>query len=326
LFRDIALAAGVQFVREYPFLYHTPNALRACFGMPTRTDRKKGRFSSIFYRNEAVERQLRPRFEDLDEIQRIINDHKNEDFLHLLPTLNSYIERAKRRKYAEDVIETPESDHSGESISKLRVFFSNHGFEELKEAADLEEEELEDLYGVILAPDLVGKWKDQEWWIELKEYHGLKFNSKVVFQVFRYLYHTPCVILTSISPLPAFTELLLQREWSSDELVHWGKAKEQELNERVESWTVMRKVFQDFGRELTLSPRFEALLLAISNEIVTREIGLAGTELRGIEKFLDLVTKFESHITILEFDEISLLDNEPLPTPLLLLKMDFSTE
>ena len=42
LFREIALAAGIQFVRQYPMLYHTPNSLRACFGMPTRTDRKKG--------------------------------------------------------------------------------------------------------------------------------------------------------------------------------------------------------------------------------------------------------------------------------------------
>ena len=54
LFREVALSAGVTFVRQYPFLYHTPNSLRACFGMPTRTDRKKGRYSSIFYRNEAV--------------------------------------------------------------------------------------------------------------------------------------------------------------------------------------------------------------------------------------------------------------------------------
>ncbi|MHA2278387.1 MAG: hypothetical protein ACXAC2_21620, partial [Candidatus Kariarchaeaceae archaeon] len=32
LFREVALAAGVTFVRQYPFLYHTPNSLRACFG------------------------------------------------------------------------------------------------------------------------------------------------------------------------------------------------------------------------------------------------------------------------------------------------------
>ncbi len=68
LFRAVAVAAGIQFVREYPMLYHTPNSLRACFGMPTRTDRKKGRFSSIFYRNEAVERQLRPRIDDFDDL------------------------------------------------------------------------------------------------------------------------------------------------------------------------------------------------------------------------------------------------------------------
>ncbi|MHA2096402.1 MAG: hypothetical protein ACW98F_17425, partial [Candidatus Hodarchaeales archaeon] len=226
LFREIALAAGVQFVRQYPFLYHTPNSLRANFGMPTRTDRKKGRYSSIFYRNEAVERQLRPRIEDLEAIQEIINSDINSKFEELLPTLNNYIERAKKRKYAEDLIETPDSDHSEESINVLRTFLTEQGFEDLQEASDMEEEQLEDLYGVILAPDLVGKWKNHEWWVELKEYHSLKFNSKVVFQVFRYLYHTPYVILASISPLAAFTDLIAQEKWVASELHQWGKEKE----------------------------------------------------------------------------------------------------
>lgn len=326
LFREIALAAGVQFVRQYPFLYHTPNSLRACFGMPTRTDRKKGRYSSIFYRNEAVERQLRPRIEDLESIQTIINTDTETEFVDLLPTLNDYIDRAKRRKYAEELIEAPESDHSEQSIDVLRVFLSELGFKDLQEASDMEDDLLEDLYGVILAPDLVGKWKNQEWWVELKEYHSLKFNSKVVFQVFRYMYHTPYVILASISPLPAFTELSAQEKWVASELHQWGKKKETELNEKVNFWTGMRKIYQNFGRTLELTPRFEALLLALTNEIVTREIGLAGTELRGMEKFLDIVVKFDKPITIMDFDKF-LKDNlTDLPQPLLLLKMDFSEE
>ena len=324
LFREIALAAGVQFVRQYPFLYHTPNSLRACFGMPTRTDRKKGRYSSIFYRNEAVERQLRPRIEDLESIQTLINTDTETEFLDLLPTLNDYIDRAKRRKYAEELIEAPESDHSEQSIDVLRSFLTELGFKDLQEASNMEENLLEDLYGVILAPDLVGNWKNQEWWVELKEYHSLKFNSKVVFQVFRYLYHTPYVILASISPLPAFTELIAQEKWVASELHQWGKKKETELNQKVNFWTGMRKIYQNFGRTLELTPRFEALLLALTNEIVTREIGLAGTELRGMEKFLDIVVKFDKQITIMDFDKF-LKDNlTDLPQPLLLLKMDFS--
>ncbi|MHA1237417.1 MAG: hypothetical protein ACTSQ9_07150 [Candidatus Hodarchaeales archaeon] len=326
LFREVALAAGVTFVRQYPFLYHTPNSLRACFGMPTRTDRKKGRYSSIFYRNEAVSRQLRPRIDDLEAIQKIINKESESEFKDLLPKLNRYIDYSRNRKYAEDIIETPESDHSPESINGLRVFLSQLGFINLLEASDIDDdEELQDHYGVILAPDLVGRWKNHEWWIELKEYRGLKFNSKVVFQVFRYLYHTPYVILMSISPLPAFSELVKQKEWVSSDLQNWAKGKEHELNERIYTWTNMRKVYQDFGRKLDLTARFEGLLLAITNEIVTREIGLAGTELRGIEKFLDLVMRFEKPITILDFDDFLQMKYEELPQPLLLLKMDFKT-
>ncbi len=278
IFREIALGAGIQFVRQYPFLYHTPNSLRACFGMPTRTDRKKGRYSSIFYRNEAVERQLRPRLEHLDQVHEIINQTPDPEFQELLPTLNKYIGRARRRKYAEDLIVAPESDHSEESVTALQKFLTDLGFKDLKEASDMEDEQLEDLYGVILAPDMTGKWKNAEWWVELKEYRGLKFNSKVVFQVFRYLYHTPHVILMSISPLQAFTELIVQEKWTSDELHEWGQQKEDTLTERINSWTDMRRVYQEFGRTLKLSTQQEALLLALTNEIVTREIGLAGTE------------------------------------------------
>ncbi len=326
IFREVALAAGVTFVRQYPFLYHTPNSLRACFGMPTRTDRKKGRYSSIFYRNEAVSRQLRPRIDDLEELQTTLNQEIESEFTELLPTLNRYIEYARNRKYAEDIIEIPESDHSPESINGLRLFLSNLGFINLLEATDIDDEETEDHYGVVLAPDLVGRWKNHDWWIELKEYRGLKFNSKVVFQVFRYLYHTPYVILVSISPLPAFSELIKQQEWNSTELRKWAREKENELNERISNWTNMRKVYKEFGQKLQLSTRFEALLLAITNEIVTREIGLAGTELRGIEKFLDLVMRFEKPVTILDFDDFIEKNYEELPRPLLLLKMDFSQE
>jgi len=327
IFREVALAAGITFVRQYPFLYHTPNSLRACFAMPTRTDRKKGRYSSIFYRNEAVSRQFRPRLDDLDTLQSIINQESESEFNDLLPTLNRYIDFARKRKYADDIIETPESDHSPDSINGLRVFLSQLGFINLLETSDIDnDEELQDHYGVILAPDLVGRWKDHEWWIELKEYRGLKFNSKVVFQVFRYLYHTPYVILVSISPLPAFTELVRQKEWVSGELKTWAEEKEKELNERIHTWTNMRKVYQDFGRKLNLTTRIETLLLALTNEIVTREIGLAGTELRGIEKFLDLVMRFEKPITILDFDDFLTMNYDELPQPLLLLKMDFSED
>jgi hypothetical protein len=327
LFREVALAAGVTFVRQYPFLYHTPNSLRACFGMPTRTDRKKGRYSSIFYRNEAVSRQLRPRIDDLEVLRTSINQESDSEYKDLLPTLNRYIEYARNRKYAEDIIETPESDHSLESINGLRAFLSTSGFINLLEASDIaDDEELQDHYGVVLAPDLVGRWKNHDWWVELKEYRGLKFNSKVVFQVFRYLYHTPYVILVSISPLPAFSELVKQEEWNSSELRTWARDKENELNDRISNWTNMRKVYQEFGRKLELTTRFEALLLAITNEIVTREIGLAGTELRGIEKFLDLVMRFETPVTILNFDDFIKKNYDELPHPLLLLKMDFSQE
>ena len=62
--------------------------------------------------------------------------------------------------------------------------------------------------------------------------------------------------------------------------------------------------------------------MALTNEIVTSEIGLAGTELKGIEKFLDLVDKFQGQITIANFDEF-VEQNENPTNYCLLMKMDF---
>ncbi|MFX0122229.1 MAG: hypothetical protein ACFFAE_01210 [Candidatus Hodarchaeota archaeon] len=325
LFREVALAAGIQFVREYPMLYHTPNSLRACFGMPTRTDRKKGRFSSIFYRNEAVERQLRPRIEDLENLQIKVNQKRDGQFSDEIDILNRYIKRAINRRYVDDILDTPESDHSEKSISNLRKFLEKNGFEDLKEATDVTEEHLQDLDGIILAPDMISQWKGREWWIELKEYHELKFNFKVVFQVFRYLHQNPFVLLISTSPLPSFSQLLDQRVWTAKTLSEWALQKQTELQDHISGWNQTRNTYIDLGQDLKLNPRFETLFLVLTNEIVINEIGLAGTELKGIEKFLDLVSHFKEEIIICNFDEF--VENNQVPsTYCLLMKMDFPFE
>lgn len=325
LFRDVALAAGIQFVREYPMLYHTPNSLRACFGMPTRTDRKKGRFSYIFYRNEAVERQLRPRIEDLENLQKKIYLQSDNQFTDEIHILNRYINRAINQKYANDILDTPDSDHSGTSIGNLHKFLINHGFENLQESTDVTEESLQDLDGIILAPDMIGQWKGKEWWIELKEYRDLKFNSKVVFQVFRYLYQNPFVLLISTSPLSSFSQLLEKSTWTVNALREWAHQQQNRLQNQVTGWNETRNTYGALGRKLNLNTRFEALLMGLTNEIVTSEIGLAGTELKGIEKFLDLVDKFQGEIAIRNFDEF-VEKNESPSKYCLLMKMDFPFE
>lgn len=325
LFREVALAAGIQFVREYPMLYHTPNSLRACFGMPTRTDRKKGRFSSIFYRNEAVERQLRPRIEDLENLQSKVNQKRDEQFSDEIDILNRYIKRAINRRYVDDLIDTPESDHSKKSINNLRKFLEKNGFMDVKEAIDVTEEHLQDRDGIILAPDMISQWKGRECWIELKEYHELKFNFKVMFQVFRYLYQNPFVLLISTSPLPSFSQLLDQKIWTIETLREWAIQKQDELQDHITGWNQIRNTYIDLGRNLELNPRFETLFLVLTNEIVINEIGLAGTELKGIEKFLDLVNHFKGEISIWNFDEF--VENDQVPSNYcLLLKMDFPFE
>ena len=325
LFREVALAAGIQFVREYPMLYHTPNSLRACFGMPTRTDRKKGRFSSIFYRNEAVERQLRPRIEDLKVLKEKVNQKQDKPVSNEIDILNRYIKRAINRRYVDDILETPESDHSEKSISNLRKFLAKYGFKDLKEATDVSEEHLQDLDGITLAPDMITQWKGRECWIELKEYHELKFNFKVVFQVFRYLYQNPFVLLISTSPLPSFTQLLDQKIWTAETLREWASQKENDLQNHISEWNDTRSTYIDLGKKLKLNPRFETLFLVLTNEIVINEIGLAGTELKGIEKFLDLVNNFKGEITIQNFDEFVESDQDPSDF-CLLMKMDFPFE
>ncbi len=328
LFRDVGIAAGIHFVRQYPSLYHTPNSLRACFGVPTRADRKKGRYSSIFYRNEAIERQLRPRTDDLKELHTVVNKNTNDQFREEVRNLNRYIQYAKNRNYVDDIQEAPESDHSNASITKLRSFLEDYQFKNIQEPTDFgdeSEEHLQDLHGVILAPDLIGYWKNKECWIELKEYRDLKFNSKVVFQVFRYLLQKSFVILISISPLPSFIELLENKIWTANSLQKWAFKHQTRMQKDLSSFNNTRELYMELGKTLELTPRHETLLLTLTNEIVTREIGLIGTELRGIEKFLEIVNEFDNEIIIRDFDEF--FEEEVIaPTkPCLLIKMDYSS-
>ncbi len=322
LFREVAVAAGIQFVRDYPMLYHTPNSLRACFGMPTRTDRKKGRFSSIFYRNEAVERQLQPRIDDFDELLEKVRTVNHEGFLDEVEILHRYIKRVKGRRYNDDILDAPESDHSELSIGSLRKFLEEFGFENLQEATETTEEHLQDLDGVVLAPDMIGRWKGKECWIELKEYRDLRFNSKVVFQIFRYLHQNPFVFLVSTSSLDSFSQLLKQRTWTPKTLQNWALKQKEQLQDIISGWNSKREKYRALGRMLKLDPRFEALLLTLTNEIVIREIGLSGTELKGIEKFLDLVGNFQGEITVCDFEDIMM--QREIPTDYcLMMKMDF---
>jgi hypothetical protein len=329
LFREAAVAAGIQFVREYPMLYHTPNSLRACFGMPTRTDRKKGRFSSIYFRNEAVERQLRPRIKDLDNLKTKINKNKDEKFTKQISKMNDYIERAKRRNYVDEILDTPESDHSEKSIKDLKDFLKGYGFKNLKEAAGVaedNEEHLQDLNGIILAPDLIGSWKGKECWIELKEYREQQFNSKVVFQIFRYLLQNPFVILISTIKLLSFEQIKELRNLNKSKLQDWGLEQQEQIQKELTEWSEKRRTYKELGKSLKLNSRLETLMLTITNEIVTRELGLIGAEMRGIEKFIEITNNFDDEIIVQDFDVFMQDQKEPYSQPCLLLKTDYQKE
>jgi hypothetical protein len=263
----------------------------------------------------------------LNDLLTIVNENTDDQFNEEVRNLNRYIQYAKKRKYVDDIQEAPESDHSNTSISELRSFLENYDFKNLQEPTDISEESeehLQDLHGVVLAPDLIGYWKDKECWIELKEYRDLKFNSKVVFQVFRYLLQKSFVILISISPLPSFTELLEKKVWTAENLQKWAFKHQTRMQQDLSNWNNARKGYMELGKTIKLTPRHETLLLTLTNEIVTREIGLIGTELRGIEKFLEIVNEFNDEIYIREFDEFY-KDEIVAPTkPCLIVKMDYS--
>jgi hypothetical protein len=172
---------------------------------------------------------------------------------------------------------------------------------------------------------LIGFWKGKECWIELKEYRDLKFNSKVVFQVFRYLLQKSFVFLISISPLPSFTELLEEKYWTVKDLQRWALEHQTRMQEDLSNCNNTRQVYMKLGKTIELTPRHETLLLTLTNEIVTREIGLIGTELRGIEKFLEIVNEFDDEILISEFNEFMKEESEAPTNPCLIIKMDYSS-
>jgi hypothetical protein len=324
LYRESAIAAGIHFIRQYPMMFHTPNSLRACFGMPTRSDRKKGRYSSIFLRNEAIERKLRPKIPDLEELKTIITEKNLNGNFQGIATIESHLDRIIQREFREEEIQKPISDHHPKSIEHLKRFLTDKGFKDLQEHSEIENEEtLQDNDGVLLAPDIVGLFQERECWIELKEYRDQRFNSKVLFQVFRYLQQNPLVFLVTTSKLPSFSRLLEQQEWTRQSLKKWGRYQQHRLNTGFSSWNLEQTKFFQYGASLNLTPRLEAVYLTIVGEVIKEELGVLGTEINGIQKFLKLLPLLPKEIRVFNFDTLLKDDLEIPSNSTILIKMDY---
>ncbi|MFW9777619.1 MAG: hypothetical protein ACFFE8_02115 [Candidatus Heimdallarchaeota archaeon] len=324
LYRESAIAAGIHFIRQYPMMFHTPNSLRACFGMPTRADRKKGRYSSIFLRNEAIDRQLRPKIPDLEDLKKILQKQSRNGKFHEVSAIEAHLERIMKRDYQEEEIQKPISDHHPKSIEHLKLFLTEFGFEDLQEHSEVEDEEdLQNDDGVLLAPDLIGRFQGKECWIELKEYREHRFNSKVLFQVFRYLQQNSLVFLVTTSDLPSFTQLLDQQNWTRKALKSWGRQQQNRLNSEFSTWNSKQTKFYDYGTSLNLTPRLEAIYLTIVGEVIKEELGVLGTEINGIQKFLKILSLLPQEIKVFNFDDILRDGRELASTSTILIKMDY---
>ncbi|MFX0116686.1 MAG: hypothetical protein ACFFB3_19215 [Candidatus Hodarchaeota archaeon] len=287
------LKAAISFIQLTPYLYHTPASLRALFTVPTRSQRKKGKYSSANLRRIAKKRGFCPDWSILDKLEAQINKihHKHSDMAELLL---DRIENAKKRSIDFIAAEWA-SDHSTESLKRLEELLTNIFPDTvISESKCIEEYEL--------TPDLILRANDAIIYVELKEWESdFQLLFKPTLQIFRYGLNADAVIFVLVgNPPTIFDEL--QGTWTGLELL---KKLEEPINTaktRIKGNESFRKACFMFLKNLdanSLEIPEICTLITIIEEILGEELGISAMEYSSARELQMLLENVSStQITI----------------------------
>lgn len=313
--RQLALNAVIEFIRQYPMLDHTPNSLRSCFGMPTRTDRKKGRYSSIELRNKAIFKGLNPQNSDLALIKRKISifGRSNPNYRQNVQQIISYINKVMERDFISQIQVPPLSNHTEEDIESIANYLKGHKFDIL----DIDEDEE-------LSPDLVASYNSKIMWVEYKDYHTAQHSLKIIYQIFKYLKKNPRVLLISTEKMEIFDDLLRMNQSPVMEVKNWTNRQLKTQRRQLGYWkNQYKKSFKEILPSVSQgNQKIEILICSIITEIIMKEIGSIGAEILSLKNLLNLLKDLEENFTILPFQ--TFLESHNFPKgPVIYLKWGF---
>ncbi|MFX1252681.1 MAG: hypothetical protein ACFFCZ_13830 [Promethearchaeota archaeon] len=288
-FRRIALEAAINFVSFYPMLKHTPASLRNLFSVPTRQDRKKGRYSTQYLRDKAEVIGRKPDWKTLNSLKsKLQSINLRSQFLkNYRAVLIDYIENdVQKRDLPLPPVVHERNDHTDFSINRLKAYFST--FPQVTTIF-----EAEPSIDGESTPDLILKLNNSViWWFELKEWEDFELILKPAYQVIRYLIEAGNVIfwvegshntffddLPEIFPVSAIIEKLKYH-------MRILKDREAELRDEYSAFWKIGKILR---RKFTTGEK--AVYLTILDEITAEKLGLLYAEKKAGKTLLKMLVE-----------------------------------
>lgn len=338
-YRKLALLCITSYIRDFPFLLHTPSSLRSVFGMPTRKDRKQGRYSGVSMISEAltlqssptesVPRLLEPNFEVIDELLNCLysreDDPKYEEYI---TRVLNYLEKNLSRNALQAVTSPSVSTHSHVSLDSAKDILEDYGFEDLYHEGEERYEVNWEEGDYTLTPDVVGKLWDHVTWVEMKEWETFNVFFKPIKQLFAYMREVGYTAILVEKPVDFFEHMMsfINPEVSFEEFRNSLIPHERKVNAREQDINLMKKRLFDLGRlmveEENLSYKAESLYIGLIAEFINIEVGMVNSELeaiRSLHKLVDTLSQEADEFLIIPLDQLRFYPKKPKQKYVLLL-------
>lgn len=325
-YRNLALLAIKEYIREFPFLLHSPSSLRACFGMPTRKDRKMGRYSGVSLINDALDsiteeneesKKNYPNQEVISELiyalEAIIETEKQQKYSKAAHRMIDYLTENLHRNAKVDVYAPTINTHTDFALDFAKEYLLDLNFNNVIHEGEPEYQELFEAEEAELTPDLYGFIWEKKIWIEMKEWE--KFNAffKPLKQIFSYLLHASYTAILVEKPvefyefLTTFVNPVISFNAFKEALRPYMRHAENSSQEAH----LFKKQLMNLGKilieEENMSYKAEALYLGLLSEINNTEIGITNFELEAGHSLIRILDKLErnnSEFRIILLDQL----------------------
>jgi len=308
-YRNLALLAIKEYIKDFPFLLHSPSSLRACFGMPTRKDRKSGRYSGVYLINDALSENSSTAnqkiIDELGHALRSISGKRDSNQGPATRIENYLMENLHRDAMIE--VKAPEvNTHTEGSLKFAKDYLLDLNF---KNVVHEDEPKYKEIFkDAELTPDLYAEIWNQPVWAEMKEWE--KFNTffKPLKQIFTYMSNNPYTIILVEKPVE-FYEFL---ESFVNPVITFFKFNEvirqymDRANNNSKAAMEFKRHLMRLGKKLivdeSISFKAEALYLGLVSEINNMDIGITNTELeacKNLSKIIDNLSRKHREIRII---------------------------
>ena len=310
-YRNLAIIAINEYIKEFPFLMHTPSSLRSIFGMPTRKDRKRGKFSGkelidkAFKELDGTEDYIN--YEAIEELEELLSEiaDNNPIYKDLTTNLIIYLNANLKRNSQLETYVPEINTHSHESLELAKKYLQSLDFTNVIHEIDEEYPFKGD--NKLFTPDLLCSYWDETVWFELKEWESFNNFFSPIKQLLNYLEanvtnnnrKAKSYVGILVRQPVNFYEFLKQYEPSELSLNELRKAITPKLNEikrKLDNIHKSRNDYLKIGRLMLknhLQIKTEALYIGLFSEFINKELGMLNSEYESGVQILSTINNLE---------------------------------